>query len=89
MYFAYNWGGAYKWGVLHFVYAAVHNFLFIHGDIYYGKIPMGLFHTAAILSQETEITLFYHPNLSPEFFTVRSRVVKENFSVSQHNMGAM
>ena len=27
MYFAYNWRGAYKWGVLHFVYAAVHNIL--------------------------------------------------------------
>ena len=27
MYFAYNWGGAYKWGVLHFVYTAVHNIL--------------------------------------------------------------
>ena len=40
---------------------------------------MGLFHTVAILSLETEITLFYHPNLTPEFFTARSRVVKESF----------
>ena len=69
-------------GSLTFCIRSSSQFSFIHGDIYYGKIPMGLFHTAAILSRETEITLFYHPNLSPEFFTVRSRVVKESFSLS-------
>ena len=66
-------------GSLTFCIHSSSQYSFIHGDIYYGKIPMGLFHTAAILSWETEITLFYHPNLAPEFFTARSRVVKESF----------
>ena len=66
-------------GSLTFCIHSSSQYSFIHGDIYYGKIPMGLFHTTAILSRETEITLFYHPNLAPEFFTARSRVVKESF----------
>ena len=34
---------------------------------------------SAILSRETEIALFYHPNLAPKFFITRSRVVKQSF----------
>ena len=40
---------------------------------------MGLCHTAAILSRETEIALFYLPNLAPTFFTARVVYVKQSF----------
>ena len=40
---------------------------------------MGLCHTAAILSRETEIPLFYQPSLSPTFFTARVVHVKQSF----------
>ena len=40
---------------------------------------MGLFHTAAILSRETEIALFFLPNLAPTFFTARVVYVKQSF----------
>ena len=40
---------------------------------------MGLCHTAAILSRETEIALFYLPSLAPTFFTSRVVHVKQSF----------
>ena len=40
---------------------------------------MGLCQTAAILSRETKVALFYLSSLAPKFFTARSRVVKESF----------
>ena len=40
---------------------------------------MGLCHTAAILSQETKVALFYLSSLTPKFFTSRLRVVKQSF----------
>ena len=40
---------------------------------------MGLCHTAAILSRETEIALFYLPSLAPTFFTARVVHVKQSF----------
>jgi len=39
---------------------------------------MGLCHTADILSRETEIALFYLPNLAPTFFTSRVLHVKQS-----------
>ena len=40
---------------------------------------MDLCHTAAILSRETEIALFYLPSLAPTFFTSRVVLVKQSF----------
>ena len=40
---------------------------------------MGLCPTAAILSQETKVALFYLSSLTPKFFTARLRLVKQNF----------
>ena len=40
---------------------------------------MGLCHTEAILSRETEVALFYVSSLAPKFVTARSRVVKQSF----------
>ena len=40
---------------------------------------MGLCHTAATLSRETEIALFYLRSLSPTFFTARVVHVKQSF----------
>ena len=35
--------------------------------------------TAATLSQETKVALFYLSSLAPKFFTARSRVLKQSF----------
>ena len=40
---------------------------------------MGLCHTAAILSLENKVALFFLSSLAPKFFTARSRVVKQSF----------
>ena len=40
---------------------------------------MGLCHTAAILSRETKVALFYLSSIAPKFFTARSRVVRQSF----------
>ena len=42
-------------------------------------VHMGLCHTAAILSREAKVALFYLSRLAPTFFTARSRVVKQGF----------
>ena len=47
---------------------------------------MGLIHTAAILSQETEKALFYHPWPLSEKFGSETRHVKQSyFSLSVQN----
>ena len=45
----------------------------------HGTTFMGLCQTAAILSRESKVALFYLSSLVPKFFTARSRVVKESF----------
>ena len=40
---------------------------------------MGLCHTAAILSRETKVALFFLSSLAPNLFTAWSRVVKQSF----------
>ena len=40
---------------------------------------MGLCQTAAILSRETKVALFYLSSLAPKFFTARSKAVKQSF----------
>ena len=51
-----------------------------------GGRPLGLIHTAAILSRETEKALFYHPRLRSEKFGSEARQVKQkNFSLLGQN----
>ena len=40
---------------------------------------MDLCHTAAILSRETKVALFYLSSLAPKFFAARSGVVRQSF----------
>ena len=55
----------------------------------HGTTFMGLCHTAAILSRETKVALFYLSSLAPKFFTATSRVVKESFFSLSDNMAAV
>ena len=51
-----------------------------------GGRPLGLIHTAAILSRETEKALFYHPRPRSKKLGNEARQVKQsNFSLSGQN----